>query len=190
MKKKITTSQLVICASLLALCIVSQYFKNLSVFITGPIINACIILAVLFVGLSGAIIISVITPITAFLLTGSPIMAGIPLMFPAIMIGNSLLAVFTWLFTKKFKFHFHIETGMIIGSVCKAAFMGISIVLVLFPLFSQNIILPNGNVMPAPVLNTAKLTFSVYQFITALLGSIYASVLRVPLKKVTDHTNN
>lgn len=48
---KITTKQITTTAVLLAICIVSQFFKNTSVYITGPVINACLILAVLSVGI-------------------------------------------------------------------------------------------------------------------------------------------
>ena len=44
---KITTKQITTTAVLLAICIVSQFFKNTSVYITGPIINACLIIAAL-----------------------------------------------------------------------------------------------------------------------------------------------
>ena len=75
---KITTKQLVQTALLLAICIASQYFKNLSVYITGPIVNLTIILAVLSVGLWSGLLLSIIAPVTAFFFTGSPIMAAIP----------------------------------------------------------------------------------------------------------------
>ena len=89
---KIQTKQITVTAIMLAICIVSQFFKNLSVYITGPIINAALILTVLYAGTVCGIILSVITPITSFFITGAPIMAVIPAMFPCIMIGNILLS--------------------------------------------------------------------------------------------------
>ena len=44
---KIKTKQITVTAIMLAICLVSQFFKNLSVYITGPIINAALILTVL-----------------------------------------------------------------------------------------------------------------------------------------------
>ena len=41
---KLKTRQITVTAILLAICIVSQFFKNLNVYITGPIINAALIL--------------------------------------------------------------------------------------------------------------------------------------------------
>ena len=45
---KIKTKQITVTAIMLAICLVSQFFKNLSVYITGPIINAALILTVLY----------------------------------------------------------------------------------------------------------------------------------------------
>ena len=39
---KIKTKQITVTAIMLAICLVSQFFKNLSVYITGPIINAAL----------------------------------------------------------------------------------------------------------------------------------------------------
>lgn len=88
---KLKTRQITVTAILLAICIGSQFFKNLSVYLTGPIINAALILAVIYAGPACGIILCIITPITSFFITGSPVMAAIPAMFPCIMIGNIIL---------------------------------------------------------------------------------------------------
>ena len=72
---KLSARQIAVTAALLAICIVSQFFKNTSVFLTGPVINACIILAGLYAGLSCGLILSVITPVTAFFISGSPVIS-------------------------------------------------------------------------------------------------------------------
>lgn len=185
---KLSTRQLAQTALLLAICIASQFFKNLSVYITGPVVNTTIIIAVLAVGLWSGLFISVIAPITAFFISGSPIMAAIPLMFPAVMGGNMILAVCTWYatryFQKKMKFIGSLPAGLIAGSVLKAAFMGIVIVLILLPAFGGNIAarLPKPEALPG-VLATAKVTVSVTQLITSLTGSLLAYVIWMPLKK-------
>jgi len=184
---KITIKQITQTALLLALCIISQYFKNLSVYITGPIINAILIIATLSIGLFAGITISIIAPITAFFFTGSPIMAAIPLMFPVIMLGNVILVAITYYFEKKQTFKYHLPTGLIIGSVAKSIFMGIVIVLILLPLFSSNIAsrLPKPEALPA-VLATAKTTFSITQLITALIGSLLAWLIWLRLGKALN----
>lgn len=87
-------------ALLLALCIASQFLKNTSVYITGSIINAILIITVLSCGLLSGVILSVLTPLTSWLITGSPLMSAIPLLMPSIMLGNIILVVFVWLFAR------------------------------------------------------------------------------------------
>lgn len=181
---KINTKKLAQAALLLSLCIVSQFFKNLSVYITGPIINACLIIAVLAVGLSWALVLCAITPVTSFFITGSPIMAGIPAVIPAIMAGNAILVLCVFFFHQKWKSRWHLPAGMLVGSVCKALFMGIVIVKILLASYGSNIAsrLPNPDSLPK-VLEAAKLQFSVTQLVTALIGSALAYLVWMPLQK-------
>ena len=173
---KITAKQITTTAILLAICIVSQFFKNLSVYITGPIINACLILAVLSVGMVCAIILAVITPVTAFFISGSPIMAAIPAIIPCVMIGNVILVLGVGLIMKKVKGNGGLIAGMAAGSVLKALFMSAVISLILIP----NLI-PEAMV---PKMGVFQMTFSLTQLITAVIGSVYAFIIWIPLKKV------
>lgn len=190
---KLTTKGLVQTALLLAICIASQFFKNLSVYLTGPIVNTTIILAVLAVGLWSGFVISMIAPVTAFFISGSPIMAAIPLMFPAVMGGNIILAVCVWFFyskkgnAAKGQSSQKLIAGLAFGSLLKAAFMGVVIVLILLPSFGDNIAtrLPKPGALPG-VLATARITFSVTQLITALIGSVLAYLIWIPLKKYLE----
>lgn len=181
---KISTKQLIQTALLLAICIASQFFKNLSVYLTGPIVNITIIIAVLAVSLWSGLFISIIAPITAFFISGSPIMAAIPLMFPSIMAGNAILAVCVWYFQTHFHFRYKLPAGLITGSLLKAAFMGIVIAAVLLPAFGQNVAshLPKPEALPV-VLATARITFSTTQLITSLTGSVLAYLIWIPLQK-------
>lgn len=85
-------------ALLLALCVAAQFLKNTSVYLTGPIINAIIILATLSCGLWSGAVLSVLTPLTSWWITGSPVMSAYPLTVPCIMLGNLILCLFVWLF--------------------------------------------------------------------------------------------
>ncbi len=187
---KITTKQLVQTALLLTICIISQYFKNLSVYVTGPIVNATIILAVLAVGLYSGLLISVVAPITAFFFTGSPIMAAIPLMFPAVMLGNAVLAFVVWYCQNKLTFKSRLPLGLCAASILKAAFLGIVVVWVLLPLFGNDIAshLPKPEALPK-VLTTAKVTFSLTQLVTGLSGSLLAYLIWLPLRKYLKNEN-
>ena len=187
---KLKTSQITQTALLLAICIVSQFFKNASVYITGPIINTVLLTALLFVNLPAALILSVLTPVTAFFITGSPIMAAIPLMFPVIMCGNIILVLSTWIFYKKNKKNLYLYIGMFTGSILKALFMWIMTSFVLFPIFSHHLasFLPKPAALPQ-ILATAKITFSITQFITAVIGCVLAAIIMLPLRKYLKNQN-
>ena len=113
--------------------------------------------------------------------TGSPIMAGIPLIIPAIMIGNIILCVATHFFYNKFKYKGKLATGMIVGSVLKALFMFAVIVKCLLPLLSENIKVP-AEKLPG-VLKVASTQFGLTQLITALIGSALAWVIWMTVGK-------
>ena len=121
--------------ALLAICILSQFLKNISVYITGPIINACLILAVITVGYEWAVILSVITPITAFIITGNPLISAVPIIMPCIMAGNVILVSLVSLFVKKKVTGKRFVYGMATGSILKSVFMGVTISYFLIPMF-------------------------------------------------------
>ena len=175
-KMKITTKQITMTAALLAICIVSQFFKNTSVYITGPIINACLILAGMSAGMVSGILLAVITPITAFFITGSPIIAAIPAIMPCIMVGNAILVIGVCIVLKKKPGQIGMIAGMIVGSIVKAIFMGIVISLILIPMMLPEKMQPKMAVF--------QTTFSVTQLITALIGSALAYIVWIPLQKV------
>ena len=169
--KKLTTA-----AVLLAICIVSQFFKNFSVYITGPIINACLILAVIYCGLFWSVVLSIVTPVTAFLITGAPVMKVVPAVMPLVMAGNAVLVIVLWLFVNKDKKLVKILIGGVLGSVAKGACMALTIsygvlVSVTLPEAMQN------------MLPKLQLTYSVTQLLTALIGLAYAVVIHAALKK-------
>ncbi len=176
---KLTTKQLVQTALLLALCVVSQFFKGggmlFTIFITGAVVNACIIICGLSCGLLCAVILSVLTPITAFFISPSPVTAAIPAIIPCIMIGNALLAIFVTLFYRKMADSFNLPIGMFIGSLAKGLFMGITIALFLIPTFLPEKLLPK--------MTTFQISFSLVQLAAAAMGCIYAYCIWIVLKK-------
>lgn len=172
---KLKTRQITTTAILLAICIVSQFFKNLSVYLTGPVINAALILTVLYAGLACGIILSIITPVTSFFITGSPVMAAIPAMFPCIMIGNIILVAAVALLWERCGKTAGLPVSITIGASAKALFMGILISLIILP-----------NLLPEkmqPMMHVLQLQFSVTQFLTALIGGIYAVIIYSVLRK-------
>lgn len=232
-------------ALLLALCIASQFFKNTSVYLTGSVVNAVLILATLSCGFLSGAIIGVIAPLTSWWITGSPIMSAYPLIVPAVMLGNlvlvalvrlftrfsekklpvaqtrddglfrvvlivalvaaalwasvtvaflssladllqadsasplliaSLIAIagtfliFTclWLLVTRFPNTWTLIAGMTLGSVLKALVMWLVIVRL---------------ILPAAAPQTVRLTFSVTQLLTALIGSVVAFLVWLPLSR-------
>ena len=177
-KSKLTARQIALTAILLAICIVSQFFKNLNVFITGPIINAALILTAVYCGGICGIILSIITPVTSFFITGSAIMSAVPLMFPCIMLGNISLVLGVILIDKplkKFIPKLSLPIAMVGGSVIKGVIMGLLIALIVLP-----------NFLPAAMagkLSALQYQFSIVQLLTALIGSVYAYIIKLVLDK-------
>ena len=97
---KLNVQLLLRTALLLALCIASQFLKNASVYITGSIVNTVLIIATLSCGFWSASAISVIAPLTSWLITGSPVMSAYPAIVPVVMLGNIILVAFVWLFAR------------------------------------------------------------------------------------------
>ena len=179
--------EITITAILLALCIVSQIFKNLSVFITGPIVNLCLCLAVVIVNLPCAVILSVITPITAYFIAASPVMMAVPGILPLIMLGNIVLVVATHfllkkdvLETKKLFYHWKCYVKAVICALLKGAFMGLTISIWLLPTFipAES---PLRNKMPV-----FQSMFSVVQFATACIGFVYFFIVYSAVKHYMD----
>ncbi len=175
--KHITTT-----AILLAICIVSQYFKNLSIFITGPVINTCIVMAVLMVNLPCALILCVITPLTAYIIAASPVMMAVPAIIVFIMLGNAVLAVTVFFLLKKNMTKpgkaFINPMNMVKAVICalaKGAFMGLTISLWLLPTF-----IPAQSPLRGKM-SVFQTTFSLYQFLTACIGFVYVFLIMLAL---------
>ena len=177
--KQFNTKALAQAAMLLAICILSQFFKNLSVYITGPVINACLIICAATVGLGWAIMLSVVTPVTSYIITGSPIMSAIPLIIPCVMIGNVILAVCVALLKNKPNTKIGTVLSMLTGSVAKACFMGGVISVIIIPALLPEKLTPNMKVF--------QMTFSLTQLITALIGSAFAYVIMIAIKAAMKH---
>ncbi|WP_026651897.1 ECF transporter S component [Butyrivibrio proteoclasticus] len=172
--------QITITAVLLAICIISQVFKNLSIFVTGPIVNLCLALAVVMAGLPCAIILSIITPITAYFIAASPVMNAVPLIIPFIAAGNIVFVLAIHFLLKKEMakpakrgYSLICYVKAVLCALIKGAFMGLTISLWLLPTFIPAESPLRGKM---PVFQT---TFSIFQFITALVGFIYFFIIMV-----------
>ncbi|MDR2889116.1 MAG: ECF transporter S component [Lachnospiraceae bacterium] len=171
--KQIKTRQLVQTALLLSLCLMGQLFRQFGQYFTGTITNTTIILAVLAVGLSGGLLIGTVAPFTAILISPNPIINAVPMILPALILGNAVIAVLVWRFRSSSGWRMGL--GLILSSVIKAAFLGSVTGWIILPLF--------GAPLPAPAMTMAKAAFSTTQLLTALTGSLLAFLIWIPLKK-------
>ena len=155
---------------------VAGQFKQISQFITGPIINAILIIAALWVGLYSGIAIAVLTPILTFILAPSPIMQLVPQMVLIVILGNLFIVIIPWLLRKK-----HQLIGIASGAVLKAAFLWCSVSLLIIPFFGGQL------KEPQKVMLTAM--FSYNQLITAIIGGVIAYLLMLRLNKLFKGRN-
>ena len=179
--KKSLAWKIAVTAILLALCIVSQFFKSLSVYITGPIVNLCLITAVMTAGMLWGVVLAVITPVTAFIIAASPVMSAVPGIIPLIMLGNVTLV-----FMVNFLFKPAVSGGKplisvrsvaaaVLSCLAKGCVMGLTIALWLLPSF-----IPQGSPLREK-LPVFQVMFSVTQFITAVIAFIYFFIIWKPL---------
>lgn len=178
MNSRNNSKKLAFAALMLAVAIASQFLKNLSVYITGPIVNVTLIMTVLYSGLGMATILSVILPLTSFIITGSPLMAMVPTIIPVVMLGNFIivLAIFLCYSKCKTQSNSKLALSLAIGSIAKAAIMGALIVFLVLPIF--------GGALKPQQIEVARMTFSITQLITAAIGSALSLVIWPILKKV------
>lgn len=164
MNRRITTKQITTTALLLALCIVFQSMKGLSVYLTGSAVNCILVIAVLYCGLFSGTCIAVLAPIVAYFIGATPIINMIPLMMPVIMFGNELIVLGVWIFYRK-----RLEVGMLFGCIAKALFLWATVWFVVLPIWGTN--------LPQPMVLAVKTTFSITQFVAACIGSTIAWVI-------------
>lgn len=184
--KKIKTKQLVQTALLLAICLMSQYFRQMGQHFTGTIVNAAMILAVLTVGRSGGLLIGMLSPFTSLLLSPSPIISALPPLLPVIILGNCLLVVclhgaLTVGSPNKKENKIappgprRLLLGLGLASILKSGFLTGCMLGIILPLW--------GGKLPAPMAAAAKIAFSVTQLITAMSGSLLVLLIWPALRK-------
>lgn len=177
---KIKTKYLTVTAMMLALCILVQFFKNSSLTLfVGSIVNLAIIINTLYCGFAYGTILAVIAPITAFLITGAPLIAACPLILPCIMIGNEVLVIAAWIARGKQREELVLSASLIVGSFLKAGIMALLILGVVIPVF--------GTALKEPQKLAAQTAYSTTQLIAALIGSVLACIVWRILKVAVKH---
>lgn len=151
----------------LALCLVAQLFKSAQ-FITGPLINVIIIFTGLYSGLVAGLFVAVISPIMAYFFSPAPIMQALPQMMFVIMVGNVLIVLFSVLFKRK------LILGLAIGVVTKVLAIWLLSSFVVIPIF--------GGGLAKPMIEAVRVTFSVNQLITSVIGAVI--ICLIPMRKL------
>ncbi len=134
--------KLTLAGILFAIIIVFQLLKNISPFISGPIINTVLVVAVIQLGLWWGIGFSIIVPISSMVFASASAMTTVVSLtngvaLPVIMIGNIILVLCAYFGYKCDNRMFILS--LIVGAVLKWLFMWGCGELVIKPLFSANL---------------------------------------------------
>jgi uncharacterized membrane protein YeaQ/YmgE (transglycosylase-associated protein family) len=147
-------------AILLALTVVVQMF-GWPQLVTGPLVNAMLLLACIFVGPSSSVVIGLATPLVAF--SRGILKAPLAPMIPFIMVGNAIYVVLFSLLRRKSKGEI---VGVVAGSLAKFLVLALAV-----QLFTQ---------LPPPVAKAMQWP----QLLTALIGGAVALVVAKAIPKL------
>lgn len=161
-------------AILLALTVLFQSLRvlmpfmpaNISQYVIGSLVNLCLIVAAVVVGIRGGCVIAVVAPLIAFFQGFTPS----PILVAPIALGNLVLVVVVALLYDKNRL-----TALAAGAVLKFATLYLGVVRIVVPL-----LLPDVNEKIKAVLSVQ---FSWPQLITASIGGILAVIILPVLKK-------
>ncbi len=177
--KKESTIKLTTAALLLAIIIVMQLVKNTSAYISGPIINTVLAIAMLKLGTLWGLGFSIIVPFMSIVFAPASAMTAITYAtsfctLPIIIIGNIIFIVCAKLGSKKTQLIFTVS--LIIGAVLKWLFMWGCGDLILLSVFADSL----GKL-------TAVVTkvFSTLQLYSGLLSIILIVPINIALEKAT-----
>ncbi|NLJ37921.1 MAG: ECF transporter S component [Candidatus Atribacteria bacterium] len=148
-------------AVIFALTLVIQML-GLPQLITGPLVNAFLLLATMFVGVSSGIIIGLFTPWVAF--SRGILPAPLGPMIPFIMLGNATFVIVFFLITQRRENNIgFMGLGIVIGSIAKYFILSQSVA------FLVEVAPPIAKAMQLP------------QLITALGGGAIAIIIKQAL---------
>jgi len=156
-------------AVLFALTLVIQLL-GLPQFITGPLVNAFLLLATMMVGVSSGMVIGLFTPWVAF--SRGILPAPMGPMIPFIMLGNVTLVIVFFLITTRRENNIgFLGLGIVIGSIAKYLVLSQSVT------FLVSVPPPVAKMMQFP------------QLITALVGGVIAIVIKQALGRTNFFKN-
>jgi uncharacterized membrane protein len=164
MTKTVVGSKAAVFTLLLAISVVVPSLIH-SQYITGPLVNAMLILAVVLLGPFEAVMIGIIP--SAVALSSGLLPLPLAPMVPFIMISNAILI---GLFAYLYKSHFSV--GVIIGGLTKFAFLYAIVTWLM------------GTMLAEPLVSKLAIMMGYPQFITALAGGLIAYIILKGIKKV------
>jgi hypothetical protein len=140
---------------------------NISQYVVGSLVNLCLIVAAVMVGIKGGLIIAAVAPVIAFLQGFTPS----PVLVLPIALGNIVLvAAVSLLYVK------NPVPAFASGAVLKFVTLYISVVKTALPFF-----MPSA---PEKMRAVLSVQFSWPQLVTAVIGGIIAAGVLTALKKV------
>lgn len=181
------TLKLVQTAIFLALLIVFQYVtKSMGQYVTGSLVNFTLIGSVLAVGLTGGIVVALVSPFLAFVIGIGPAFIQI---VPMVALGNLVLVLV---------YHFMLSKSassisgknlaswiltIVVGALAKFAFFYVGLIKLVLPAMLSAGILKDKQVA---VLSTS---FSFPQLITATIGGVLAMLVMPTVIKAISKKN-
>jgi hypothetical protein len=161
-------------AILLALTVLFQSLRvimpfmpaNISQYVIGSLVNLCLIVAAVTLGIRGGAVIAIVAPIIAFMQGFTPF----AVLVAPIALGNLVLVIVVALLYKK-----NMALAFVAGAIAKFVTLYIGIILIVLPLF-----LPNA---PAQL----QLVFSWPQLVTASIGGVLAALVLPILTKAVKY---
>lgn len=166
-------------ALLLALLLTLQTVtRSLGQLVTGACVNGVLTVTVLLVGLSGGLIVAILSPIAAWLLGIAPQILTVP----AIMVGNAVYVGLLLMLARGGKLRAVI--GWLTAAAAKFAVLYLLVAKVLCGILAEPL-LAAGALKP-PMMTALPAAFGVMQLITALVGGAVGLML-VPLLKKALH---
>lgn len=185
--KKDSTKKLALAGILLAIIIIMQLVKNVSAYISGPVINTVMVIAAIELGTWWGIGFSVIVPILSLVFAPASPMTMLStatnfLTIPIIIIGNILLVIAAkigsrLIDSKKGKIIFIVS--LVIGAVLKWLFMWGCGDLILLPLFGESL---------GKLSAVVTKVFSTLQLYSGLLSIILIVPVEAAMKKLLKQT--
>ena len=179
MAKRISASFITRSAVLLALVLLFQSLRiffpalalipigptNLSSVLIGSLVNMTLVVASMTVGFWGAAIVGLLATVVSFL---QGFMPPVPAMIFVIAVGNAIIAFVYRITSTRLKNSARLVFSVLCSSLAKFLFLFVSVQYLVIPFFVAD---------RPPVAAVLSVAFGVQQLITALIGSLTATLI-------------